>query len=133
MANRVAIAVARHAFRDRLDRLCAARHLCQTAPLMSSPRPNAAASLLVPACFFVSGFAGLALEMVWSRLLALHLGGSAEAVTAVVTAYMAGLGLGSLIVSSFTSRIRLPLRWYAVLEIAVALFAIASPAILKSP
>jgi spermidine synthase len=51
----------------------------------------------------------------------------------VVTAYMAGLGLGSLIVSSFTSRIRLPLRWYAVLEIAVALFAIASPAILRSP
>jgi spermidine synthase len=89
--------------------------------------------ILVPACFFVSGFAGLALEMVWSRMLALHIGGSAEAVTAVVTAYMAGLGLGSLIVSSFTSRIQRPLRSYALLEIAVGLFALASPLLLHAP
>jgi spermidine synthase len=91
------------------------------------------APILVPACFFISGFAGLALEMVWSRMLALHIGGSAEAVTAVVTAYMAGLGLGSLLVSSFTSRIRRPLRFYALLEIAVALFALTSPLVLHAP
>ncbi|MEK7329806.1 MAG: hypothetical protein AAB113_03295, partial [Candidatus Eisenbacteria bacterium] len=91
------------------------------------------APALVPACFFISGFAGLALEMVWSRMLALHIGGSAEAVTAVVTAYMAGLGLGSLLVSSFTARIRRPLRIYALLEVAVALFALASPLVLHAP
>jgi spermidine synthase len=100
---------------------------------MPSPRRTDRVPLTVPACFFLSGFAGLALEMVWSRLLALHIGGSAEAVTAVVTAYMAGLGLGSLLVSAVTSRIQRPLRWYALLEIAVALFAIASPAILRAP
>ena len=100
---------------------------------MSSPRAPERASLLVPACFFISGFAGLALEMVWSRLLALHIGGSAEAVTAVVTAYMAGLGLGSLVVASFVARIARPLRLYAALEIVVALFALASPVLLQAP
>ena len=53
--------------------------------------------------------------------------------TAVVTAYMAGLGLGSLVAASFAARIRRPLRLYALLEIAVALFALASPLILRAP
>jgi len=100
---------------------------------MPSPRPTAAAPTLVPACFFVSGFAGLALEMVWSRMLALHLGGSAEAVTAVVTAYMGGLGLGSLVAARFARRVSRPLRLYALLEIAVAAFALLSPLILRAP
>src|SRR5262245_9105572 len=100
---------------------------------MSSPRPTAAAPILVPACFFVSGFAGLALEMVWSRMLALHLGGSAEAVTAVVTAYMGGLGLGSLAAARFARRVTRPLRLYALLEIAVAAFALLSPLLLRAP
>jgi spermidine synthase len=100
---------------------------------MPTPRQTEPTPALVPLCFFISGFAGLALEMVWSRLLALHVGGSAEAVTAVVTAYMAGLGLGSLIVSSFAARVRRPLRLYALLEIAVAAFALASPLIMRAP
>ena len=100
---------------------------------MPSPRPTAAAPILVPACFFVSGFAGLALEMVWSRMLALHLGGSAEAVTAVVTAYMGGLGLGSLAAARIARRVTRPLRLYALLEIAVAAFALLSPLILRAP
>ncbi len=95
---------------------------------MTRPTPA-----LVPACFFLSGFAGLALEMVWSRMLALHLGGSAEAVTAVVAAYMAGLGLGSLVAGDLAPRVRRPLRLYALLEIAVALFALASPWVLRAP
>jgi spermidine synthase len=101
-------------------------------PSPSAP-PTRRTPFLVPACFFVSGFAGLALEMVWSRMLALHIGGSAEAVTAVVTAYMGGLGLGSLAAASFARRVARPLRVYALLEIAVALFALASPFILRAP
>jgi spermidine synthase len=100
---------------------------------MSSPRPTAAAPFLVPTCFFVSGFAGLALEMVWSRMLALHLGGSAEAVTAVVTAYMGGLGLGSLVAARIARRVARPLKLYALLEIAVAAFALLSPLLLRAP
>jgi len=100
---------------------------------MRPSRPSLPSSLFVPACFFLSGFAGLALEMVWSRMLSLHIGGSAEAVTAVVTAYMGGLGLGSLAAASFARRVRRPLRLYALLEIAVALFALASPLLLRAP
>lgn len=100
---------------------------------MRTPRTSPSTSILVPACFFLSGFAGLALEMVWSRILSRHIGGSAEAVTAVVTAYMGGLGLGSLVAARFAGRVRRPLRLYALLEVAVALFALASPLILIAP
>lgn len=100
---------------------------------MPPPRLTERTPAIVPACFFLSGFAGLALEMVWSRMLGLHIGGSAEAVTAVVTAYMAGLGLGSLAASTFAARIARPLRLYALLEVAVALFAVASPLVLQAP
>lgn len=88
---------------------------------------------MIPLCFFLSGCAGLMLQVVWARMLSLHLGGSAEAVTAVVTAYMAGLGLGSLIGGARASRVRQPLRAYAGLEMVVALFAVASPFILQLP
>jgi spermidine synthase len=103
---------------------------------MPTPRPpdgRPRTSPLVAVCFFASGFAGLALETVWSRMLSLDLGGSAEAVTAVVTAYMGGLGLGSLAAAGFAGRVRSPLRLYALLEIAVALFAVASPWLLRAP
>jgi spermidine synthase len=110
---------------------------CATLPpLMPTPPPSPPTRrtpILIPACFFLSGFAGLALEMVWSRMLSLHIGGSAEAVTAVVTAYMGGLGLGSLAAASFARRVRRPIRLYALLEIAVALFALASPLLLRAP
>ena len=97
-------------------------------------RPSTARTpALIPICFFASGFAGLALETVWSRLLALRIGGSAEAVTAVVTAYMAGLGLGSLAAGRFAPRSRNPLRLYAWLEVAIAVFAVASPLVLAAP
>lgn len=103
------------------------------APTAHPPRANDPTPVLVAACFFVSGFAGLALEMVWSRMLALHLGGSAEAVTAVVTAYMAGLGLGSLAAARFAPGVERPLRLYALLETAIALFALLSPWVLRAP
>ena len=88
---------------------------------------------IVLCCFFLSGFAGLVLEIVWSRSLALHVGGSAAGVTAVVTAYMAGLGLGSLLVSRWAGRLERPMRAYAALEMVVAAFALASPWVLLAP
>jgi len=52
--------------------------------------------LLVLACFFLSGAAGLIYEVVWARQLSLFLGITSFAHTAVITAYMAGLAAGSI-------------------------------------
>ena len=46
--------------------------------------------------FFFSGFAALIYQIIWQRALFRILGVNIEAVTIVVTAFMIGLGLGSL-------------------------------------
>lgn len=51
---------------------------------------------IVPA-FFTSGFAALIYQVVWQRVLFASFGINIEAVTVVVTAFLAGLGFGSLI------------------------------------
>jgi predicted membrane-bound spermidine synthase len=49
----------------------------------------------VVACFFLSGATGLVYEVLWIRMLGLVFGHTVFAVTTVLTAFMAGLGLGS--------------------------------------
>ena len=46
--------------------------------------------------FFLSGFAALLYQIVWQRALFAIYGINIESVTMVVTAFMLGLGLGSL-------------------------------------
>lgn len=46
--------------------------------------------------FAVSGFSALTLQVVWQRVITLHAGVDLFSVTTVVSAFMAGLGLGSL-------------------------------------
>ena len=48
------------------------------------------------AAFACSGFAALVYEVVWTRLLTLHLGHTTAAVSTVTAAFMGGLGLGSV-------------------------------------
>jgi predicted membrane-bound spermidine synthase len=69
-----------------------------------------AARRAIAACFFVSGAAGLIYEVVWSRQLALFLGITTYANTAVITAYMIGLAAGSLLLGRVADRLRDPQR-----------------------
>ncbi|HQQ79416.1 MAG TPA: hypothetical protein PLB01_18860, partial [Thermoanaerobaculia bacterium] len=73
-------------------------------------------TVLLAACFFVSGAAGLAYEVLWSRHLALLFGANAEAVGLVLAVFMSGLGLGSRAFGALADRARAPLRLYAALE-----------------
>ena len=51
---------------------------------------------LVLALFFLSGFAALVYETVWTRQLVLVFGGTVTSVSTVLAGFMAGLGLGAL-------------------------------------
>jgi len=82
---------------------------------------------LVPTCFFFSGAAGLALEVVWSRYLSLLLGNSVHGVATVVAAFLGGLGLGAAISGRRACRVRNPLAGYAMLEAVVGILALVSP------
>ena len=54
--------------------------------------------------FFLSGATGLAYEVVWLRLLVLVFGSAHFAVTAILTAFMAGTALGALAVGRWAGR-----------------------------
>lgn len=76
--------------------------------------------------FAASGFVSLALEIVWFRVLALHLRPTAYAFTIMLAAVLGGISLGSYAVAPFFRR---PRPWLAVLasiQLAIALVALLS-------
>ena len=84
-------------------------------------------ALLISACFFLSGLAGLIYEVVWARQLSLFLGITSYAHTAVITAYMAGLAAGSLYFGRRADQQPQPLKIYAWLEIGIGVYAALTP------
>src|SRR5215470_9200403 len=84
----------------------------------------------VVACFFLSGATGLVYEVLWIRMLGLVFGHTVFAVTTVLTAFMAGLGLGSWMFGGLADRQTRPLRLYGLLEIGIGLFCFAVPLLL---
>ena len=82
------------------------------------------------ACFFLSGATGLIYEVVWLRLLGLVFGHTVYAITAVLAAFMTGLGLGSYAFGRRASRIRNLIRAYGWLEIGVGVYCALIPALL---
>jgi len=80
--------------------------------------------------FFLSGASALAYEVVWMRLLSLSLSVTVYAVTTVLCAFMAGLAVGALLSGRVADRLRRPLAAYGIVEIGVAITALATPSIL---
>ena len=88
----------------------------------------AVSSLLVRVygCVLISGAAALIYEVVWARKLAQFLGITAYAHAAVLTAFMAGLALGSYLIGAKADRIVNPLRAYALLELGIGVYALGT-------
>jgi spermidine synthase len=82
---------------------------------------------LVVGVFIASGAAGLMYQVVWSSQLVLVFGNTTEAIGTIVTAFLAGLGLGGLVGGLIAPRLRKPLRMYGAVEIAVAGAALLVP------
>ena len=72
----------------------------------------------------VSGAVALVYEIVWQRQFALLFGSAAPATAAVLAAYFAGLGAGSLVIGRWAKKWSRPLRAYALLELSVGLGAL---------
>jgi len=79
--------------------------------------------------FAVSGAAALIYEVVWTRLLTLHMGHGIAAASAVLAAFMGGLAAGAGAAGRFAGKLppRRALQIYAALEIAVGVLAILMP------
>ena len=85
---------------------------------------------LILAAFFLSGVSSLIYQVVWSRTLTLVFGATVFAVTTVLTAFMAGMALGSFYLGRFVDRRGNPLKIYAYLQAGIGVFAIILPFIL---
>jgi spermidine synthase len=116
---------------ERLSLTSMERPVLECTP--SSALPKLATPVLsrmplwMPLAFCASGFAALIYQIVWQRVLFAAFGVNIEAVTVVVTAFLAGLGCGSFLGGSFAgaSSGRL-LLGFGALEIAIGLFGMIS-------
>jgi len=98
-----------------------------TSPSRPGSRATPSLRGVVLALFVASGAAGLIYQVVWSRELVLVFGNTTQAVATIVTAFMAGLGFGSLIGGRLAGTTRRPLRLYGLVELAVAAMAAFLP------
>lgn len=80
----------------------------------------------VPWLFAVSGFASLALEVLWTRALLYFVGLSVHAFTIILTSFLAGIALGSLIVRSIVDRTKKLFLFFGVLQWIIAASTLAS-------
>src|SRR5438445_6173882 len=83
------------------------------------------------ALFFLSGACGLVYQVVWLRKLSLVFGTTTFAVSAVISSFMAGLGLGSYLSGRFLAHRGRALRLFGTMELGVGLYALALPGLLS--
>lgn len=83
--------------------------------------------MALAALFFLSGFAALVYQVVWQRTLFAIYGINIESVTVVVTAFMLGLGLGSLAGGAISKDPqRRVVAWFGAVELAIGVFGLLS-------
>jgi len=98
-------------------------------PAASSAMKPKVLSSLILFFFFLSGACGLMYQIVWLRVLSLVFGNTTYATSAVLSGYMAGLGLGALYFGKWIDRQKFanPIRVYGIMEGGVGLYALITP------
>ncbi len=85
---------------------------------------------IISTLFFLSGASGLIFQTVWVRLLEIFFGVTLVAITLIVSSYMAGLGIGTLIGGRLASKLsnsKQNIKAYGVVQLGIALFGFLSP------
>ena len=93
----------------------------------SQNKGNRAQSALIAALFFCSGFPALIYQIVWQRALFAIYGVNVQSVAVVVSAFMLGLGIGSLVGGRLSEKF--PARGiliFGICELGVAAFGLIS-------
>lgn len=93
---------------------------------VAEPDPRPAGALARPlALVFASGLAAMAYQVAWTRSFSLSIGSSTYAFCLIVTAFIAGVSLGSAVVSRFADHARDLTRLLAILQLLLAVSALA--------
>ncbi|MBI4526475.1 MAG: fused MFS/spermidine synthase [Deltaproteobacteria bacterium] len=83
--------------------------------------------LVALVCFFFSGAAGLIYEVVWTRMLTQIFGNTTYAIATVLSAFMAGLALGSYLFGRIADRGKNDFLLYGILEAGVGIYGFMVP------
>ena len=86
-----------------------------------APVPSLPTRTIVAVCFFATGAAGLAYEIIWNKTLVLLMGNTAYALATLLTVFMGGLALGAWIGGRLAPVGPRALRLYGILEILLGL------------
>ncbi len=98
--------------------------------MKNSPAPSPVSPRLFwlsSAMFFLSGGTGLVYQVIWFKRFSHVWGSSSLAFAAVGGSFLFGLGLGAYLIGRFADRIKRPLAWYGVCELAIGLVALVVP------
>jgi len=79
---------------------------------------------LIIAAFVLSGMAALIYELVWIRPIQFVLGSTIYTASIIFAAFMAGLALGSFIISKYVDKIKNLPQTYALLELGIGLYGV---------
>ncbi|MCK5600403.1 fused MFS/spermidine synthase, partial [Candidatus Pacearchaeota archaeon] len=79
---------------------------------------------LILTLFFFSGFSALVYEIIWTRLMSLVFGTGIEAISAVISAFMFGLAIGSYFAGRHSEYVRKYLSAYAITEVLIGISSI---------
>jgi spermidine synthase/MFS family permease len=103
------------------------------------PHPAERPSALNPAnrglaylAFFASGASSLIFQSLWTRTLHHVFGSSSVAMATVLTAFMAGLGLGAYLFGRIADRIPHPILTYGLAELLVGAWALLLPSLVST-
>ncbi|MCK6550655.1 fused MFS/spermidine synthase [Myxococcota bacterium] len=75
-------------------------------------------------CLILSGFSGLAYELLWTRLLSLAFGSTLLSFSTVIAVFFGGLALGAFLAGKRAETLARPIRTYAMIEIVTGVFGI---------
>ncbi len=102
----------------------------ETAPVVRGVAQRRGINVIVLTLLFFSGASGLIYEVVWNRMLALVFGATVFATSTVLTAFMAGMALGSFYFGRFIDRRGDPVKVYAFLQAGIGVFVLILPFVL---
>src|SRR5262247_3492240 len=97
-------------------------------------KPKALPMRLYFLFFLISGFCSLVYEVVWLRLSIASFGVTAGFIAILLSAFMAGLGIGSWGAGLLARHIKIPkvgLRFYAIAECCIGVSAFVVPYLLQ--
>ena len=101
-----------------LGRVKSPSHLSHPSHLRTHPSRLSHPSTAV--IIGISGFVALVYEVIWTRVLAMTLGPTTYAFSAMLVAFIAGLAMGAAVAAALVRRIRRPELWLGVAMIAAA-------------